>query len=181
MWGSDGAQVRSPQGLAQQDPPATPLRGAQAHQDRGGAEGWPWPRGLGRDGRRIAVHPPPSRLEVIWECRAPRRAGKREATLAQPGYRGPTGETAGGGRQGSASMSQRARHRAGGHGHACWRRARQDIPGHIPPLWARPPLPAEPRLSGRDAVWAPGAPEPLEAPLEDHLSWGFCLTGRQDT
>lgn len=73
---------------------------------------------------------------------------------------GPTGVRAGGGQRGSASVSQRARRRAGGHGHARWQQAQQDIPGHIPPLWARPPLPTEPGLSGRNAVWAPGAPKP---------------------
>ena len=96
MWGGDGAQARSPEGLAQWGPP-TPLCGAQVHQDGGGAEGWPWPRGSGRGRRWTAVHQPPSGLEVIRECRAPRRAGKRKAALARPGYWGPTGVRAGGG------------------------------------------------------------------------------------
>ena len=42
------------------------------------------------------------------------------------------------------------------------------------------PFPQSPGLSGRDAVWAPGAPKPLEALPEDRLSWELCLTGRQD-
>lgn len=46
---------------------------------------------------------------------------------------------------------------AGGHGHACWHPVRQDIPGHIPLLWAGCPHPrSQGEWQGRCA-WGPGA------------------------
>lgn len=103
MWGSDGAQVRSPQGLAQQDPPATPLRGAQAHQAGGGGRGLALAPGFGQgrqtDSRSPASIPPGSDLGVqssqaCWETRS---------------HAGPTwipGPHGGEGRRGPAGLGQ---------------------------------------------------------------------------
>lgn len=95
--------------------------------------------------------PREQKSQACWE---------KPAVLAVAGHQSPAGASRGGSPAWLGQHVPACPGRAGGHGHARWQWAWQDIPEHIPPLWAWLSLPAEPQVNGRASVWGPAAPEP---------------------